>query len=64
MSELLALHGRAKHLAELSRTTFDVGIRDMLLSLSREFLQEADQIAMSAGLDGQLSHNIPWRDEP
>jgi hypothetical protein len=62
MSELAELQRRSDELARLGQETTDDQLRNILIHLSREFKQAAEQIE-SDEQGYRLSRFVPWFDE-
>ena len=62
MSELADLQRRSEELAQLGQETTDDQLRNILICLSREFKEAADQIDADEP-EYRLSHFVPRHDE-
>jgi hypothetical protein len=63
MSVLAELQRRAEELAKLGRETSDDRLRNILICLSQEFRQEAEQTVAADEPRGRLSDFVPRYDE-
>ena len=63
MSELAELQRRSEELAQLGQETTDDQLRNILICLSREFREAAEQIGARDEPGRHLSHFVPRHDE-
>jgi hypothetical protein len=63
MSELAELQRRSEELAQIGLETADHELRNILLCLSQEFRQAAEQIVALDEPGHPLSHFVPRHDE-
>jgi hypothetical protein len=63
VSDLEKLLSRSLELSQLAREVSDYRLRNILISISQEFMQEAERIAAIQEPICQLHDLIPWSDE-